>query len=60
MPNVYPESLKPVEGSFRDRIAQMEAYMRYMCERSDFAISNLERRVEALEKRVAALEAEQE
>ena len=49
MPNVYPESLNPVEGNLRDQIAQLESYVRYMCERSDFAISNLERRISALE-----------
>ena len=50
MPNVYPESLNSGDGeNLRQTVARLEAYIRYMCERSDFAISNLDRRISALE-----------
>ena len=42
MPNVYPESLNPVDTrNLREAVRQLESYIRYMCERSDFAITTV-------------------
>lgn len=59
MPNVYPEELnRGGDENLRGTVEKLESYIRYMCERSDFAITTLERKVNALEKRLAALETE--
>lgn len=42
MPNVFPEKLDKINyDNLKSAVQQIEAYMRYMCERTDFAVTNV-------------------
>ena len=76
MADVYPEALNPVETrDTREARRQLESYLRYVCERSDFAIrsigggvsvgleqriKNAEMKISADESRITILEARKE
>ena len=42
MANVFPERLDKVNyDNLKGAVQQLEAYIRYMCERTDFAVTNV-------------------
>lgn len=42
MANTFPETLDKIDyTNLKSAVQQIEAYMRYMCERTDFAIANV-------------------